>query len=367
MLGRAVLGAAALEFNLRLELARLLIAARDDEEVASDERLGKRLAEISTLTAGRLRGQLRDRGLPPDLDRRIDDVVSRRNRVVHHLFEDPRLVRAARDDEAEDEAVAYLEELALDCAGLSLELQAFAIPRIEARLGASGAQLLDVVLSADPTRIEGRAEREQLEAIQSLADAADRDELLSPAREHHRIKIEWAGEEVETLADLLRPGLRAVCIGINPSPVSVAAGHYYQGQIGRRFWRRLQEAGALEEVGSGHEDDAAFLSGIGFTDIVKRPTPRADAISAADLAYGGKLLEARLRRYKPALLIFTFKKTATVLFGRFDGHGYRPELELAGAKVFVMPGPYEHSDRVTAALAELRGLIESVSASGPQP
>ena len=35
------------------------------------------------------------------------------------------------------------------------------------------------------------------------------------------------GEQVETLADVLRPGLRAVVIGINPSPVSVAAGHCY--------------------------------------------------------------------------------------------------------------------------------------------
>jgi hypothetical protein len=34
------------------------------------------------------------------------------------------------------------------------------------------------------------------------------------------------GEKAETLADLLRPGLRAVVVGINPSPVSVAAGHY---------------------------------------------------------------------------------------------------------------------------------------------
>jgi hypothetical protein len=31
------------------------------------------------------------------------------------------------------------------------------------------------------------------------------------------------GEQVETLEDLLRPGLRAVCVGINPAPTSVAA------------------------------------------------------------------------------------------------------------------------------------------------
>ena len=41
----------------------------------------------------------------------------------------------------------------------------------------------------------------------------------------HRVTVEWRGEEIETLADLLRPGLRAVVVGINPAPKSVAAGH----------------------------------------------------------------------------------------------------------------------------------------------
>lgn len=122
---------------------------------------------------------------------------------------------------------------------------------------------------------------------------------------------------METLADLLRPDLRAVCIGINPSPVSVTAGHYYQGQIGRRFWQRLQRAGVIEETDTGREDDAAFLAGIGFTDIVKRPTARADAISAAEFEHGRELLVEKLRRHRPALLIFTFKKSATSLFGAY--------------------------------------------------
>ena len=51
----------------------------------------------------------------------------------------------------------------------------------------------------------------------------------------HRDTEAWMGEKVVTLADLLRPGLQAVVVGINPSPVSVAAGHYYQGRSGQRF------------------------------------------------------------------------------------------------------------------------------------
>ena len=41
------------------------------------------------------------------------------------------------------------------------------------------------------------------------------------------------GEEIETLEDMLAPGLRAVCVGINPAPRSVRAGHYHQGTLGR--------------------------------------------------------------------------------------------------------------------------------------
>ena len=56
----------------------------------------------------------------------------------------------------------------------------------------------------------------------------------------HRVTEEWMGQPVETLEDLLRPGLRAVCIGINPAPTSVRAGHYYQGRLGQQFYERLR-------------------------------------------------------------------------------------------------------------------------------
>jgi TDG/mug DNA glycosylase family protein len=89
----------------------------------------------------------------------------------------------------------------------------------------------------------------------------------------------------------------------------------------------------------------------------KRPTARADAISAAEFEHGRELLAEKLRRHRPALLIFTFKKTATALLGPFKGHGHRPELEFEGAQIFVMPGPYERANRVAAALEELQSLL----------
>jgi len=96
------------------------------------------------------------------------------------------------------------------------------------------------------------------------------------------------GQPVETLKNLLRPGLRAVCIGINPSPVGVAAGHDYQGRVGQRFFSRLRRAGVIGGR-VGFEDELAYAAGVGFTDIVKRPTARAADVRAEEFESGRQI------------------------------------------------------------------------------
>lgn len=44
-----------------------------------------------------------------------------------------------------------------------------------------------------------------------------------------------------------------------------------------------------------------------------------------------RLLVERLEPAKPRLIIFTFKKTAEVLLGRFQGSGFTDGFTLAGA------------------------------------
>lgn len=170
-LGQVVVAVAALESNLRLELARLLLTSEPRQDAVSDETLGKQKGRLESLTAGQLLAQLRIRGLPEDLERRIDDTISRRNRLVHHLFEDPQLVRAMAGTEESVEAIGKLQQLALDCAALSVELQLFALPKIEASIGTPKEELVNSILSLDPARLEDQTERGQVEAIQALADA----------------------------------------------------------------------------------------------------------------------------------------------------------------------------------------------------
>ena len=145
-------------------------------------------------------------------------------------------------------------------------------------------------------------------------------------------------------------------MGINPSLVSLEVGHYYQGRLGLLFYRRLQEVGLLPQSFAGYQDDVLLERGIGFTDIVKRPTRRAHELRTAEYAHGrGRLLE-KLHRYRPELVIFSYKKTAEVLLGRFRGHGERPS-PIEGMRMFVMPGPYEKADRVSAGLEQLRAVL----------
>lgn len=164
------------------------------------------------------------------------------------------------------------------------------------------------------------------------------------------------GERIATLEDLLRPGLRAACVGINPSLVSLEKGHYHQGSLGLHFYKRLQRAGLLPQSFAGYQDDVLFERGVGFTDIVKRPTPRAHHLDPGDFAHGRGLLLEKLERFRPGLVIFSYKKTAEVLLGRFSGTGERPS-PIEGVRMFVMPSPYGKREEVEAGLAELSGLI----------
>jgi TDG/mug DNA glycosylase family protein len=166
--------------------------------------------------------------------------------------------------------------------------------------------------------------------------------------------MKWMGQDIETLEDLWPADARAMVIGINPAPVSVSIGHYYQGPLGQTLFRRLRAAGILQNSSGNYEDDQAVKAGVGFTDVVKRSTPRADEIERNELLYGRVILEEKLAARPVPLVIFAFKKSATTLLGRFKGNGLLSGRPLAGSEVFVMPGPYESSATANPTLDSLK-------------
>jgi TDG/mug DNA glycosylase family protein len=173
----------------------------------------------------------------------------------------------------------------------------------------------------------------------------------------HRVVEHWMGEPVETLEDMLRVDLYAVCVGINPSTVSVDRGHYYQGRLGQQFYERLRRVGLLLREAEGWEDDALFELGVGFTDIIKRPSARADALPPAEFEHGRALLRSKLASVAPPLVVFTFPRTAKVLFGSTARTGFFDPVDSSGTKYFAMPGPYERVACRDALLDQLARFI----------
>jgi TDG/mug DNA glycosylase family protein len=165
------------------------------------------------------------------------------------------------------------------------------------------------------------------------------------------------GDDVLTLADLIPDEPRALVVGINPAPRSVAAGHYYQGTQGQRLFSRLRHAGLLTAQDGEWEDDAAVAAGIGFTDIVKRPTPSSAELRREEYEHGKARLRDLLEAAGAPWVIFAFKETAKRVFGKFDGNGHMPAFRMGASHVFVMPGPYESSATSAERLRELNALI----------
>lgn len=104
-----------------------------------------------------------------------------------------------------------------------------------------------------------------------------------------------------TLADTVGPDMRLLICGINPSVYSAEVGVGF-GRPGNRFWPAALAAGL---VTADRDPRAALVDhGIGMTDLVKRATPRADAVTQAEYDEGMARLERLVTWLQPAAVCF---------------------------------------------------------------
>ncbi len=183
-----------------------------------------------------------------------------------------------------------------------------------------------------------------------------------PGPGSHRTTLVIDGSPVETLADLPPLRDRLLFVGLNPSPVSVAAGHYFQGRLGQTFWQRLIVAQILPH-GTPIEtaDDALVAAGHGVTDLLKRPTARDTATDDVLRAGVGPLWQ-KIAIWRPAAVVFVYKRGAEIAAGRSlaEPWGQLVGVALSGRPCFLMPGPYAPSEQVAAALNFFRNLGASL-------
>ena len=141
------------------------------------------------------------------------------------------------------------------------------------------------------------------------------------------------------LRDVLRPGLKGVLCGINPSLYSAAVNRHF-ARPGNRFWPALAAASITERVYSPFEDHRLPDCGYGLTNMCHRATARADELDEEEFQRGRQSLTRKLRRYRPrslAILGITSFRLAFGIKGPVE-LGPQPKT-LAKVPVYVLPNP----------------------------
>lgn len=154
-----------------------------------------------------------------------------------------------------------------------------------------------------------------------------------------------------TLPDLLRDGLDVVFVGINPSLFSAAQGHYFARKI-NRFWpafsRSRLSCAAREGLGVARleptHDRVLQDYGFGFTDLVKRPSPRSTDLTRNEPKDGVAELVRKLKRHQPrfaclhGVTVGRPVQRALAPEGGETGLGLQP-YTIGATHVFVVPNP----------------------------
>ena len=139
--------------------------------------------------------------------------------------------------------------------------------------------------------------------------------------------------------DLLRPGLKLVFCGYNPSLTSGRSGNHY-AHPGNRFWRVLLASGVTDRLYEPQEDETLLGIGIGFTNLCSRPTRRADELTREEIRSGAFALRQKLEQFQPQVVAYTgigvykwFRATSKVSWG------VQSASAVPGATDVVVPSP----------------------------
>lgn len=166
-----------------------------------------------------------------------------------------------------------------------------------------------------------------------------------------------------TIDDVIAPGLDVLFCGINPGLYSGALGLHF-ARPGNRFWPALYRGGFTPRLLDPSEQDELPGWGLGITNVVARTTARADELSADEFREGGRILTAKVAKYRPrwlAVVGITAFRTAFALPKASVGP---QEGDIGGARVWVLPNPSGLNAHWTPAtlaeeFARLRTVVHS--------
>ncbi len=191
---------------------------------------------------------------------------------------------------------------------------------------------------------------------------------MSPT--HRAAGPDWSGLR---LTDRIQPGVRVLFVGINPGVRSALSGHHFAGPS-NRFWKLLFDSGLVPRALTFEEDGLLPQYGFGITNLIARPSPGIDDLAPAEYLAGWKILEKKIRRYRPsvvALVGVTLYRVIRPLVeapadppaprSRPIALGLQPAV-IHGARIVVLPNPSGRNANFTypemrAAFGLLKALL----------
>jgi TDG/mug DNA glycosylase family protein len=158
--------------------------------------------------------------------------------------------------------------------------------------------------------------------------------------------------------DIIGPKLKVLFVGINPGIYTAAIRRHF-GRPGNRFWTALHRGGFTPRILSPFENRELLKLGCGITNIVQRPTVRADELTNEELINGARILARKIKKYQPAIAAFLGVTSYRVAFARpRAAMGEQADHRIGSTRVWVLPNPSGLNAHFTPGkLGEIFGIL----------
>lgn len=161
---------------------------------------------------------------------------------------------------------------------------------------------------------------------------------MKPSKPFKPTKQQLVDAAGKTVPDLIAPNLRVLFCGINPGLYTAAVGHHF-ARPGNRFWPALYKSGFTDRLVSPFEERELLKSGIGISNVVPHATASAAELTKEDFLAGGRVLAAKVKKYRPRIVAILGVGAYRQAFGEPKATVGEQSKRIHSARVWVLPNP----------------------------
>jgi len=161
---------------------------------------------------------------------------------------------------------------------------------------------------------------------------------MKPSKPFKPTKQQLVAAAGKTVPDVIAPNLRVLFCGINPGLYTAAVGHHF-ARPGNRFWPALFRSGFTERLLSPFEERELLKQGIGISNVVPHATASAAELTKEDFLAGGRVLAAKVEKYRPRIVAILGLGAYRQAFGEPKATIGEQNLSIHSARVWVLPNP----------------------------